>query len=125
MPAYNFQQRFAGLVKRRIKRQTIRARRKDGRDPKVGQRFVGYSGLRTKKCRRLVTGTITEVLPIEITPEHFRLAGKVLDIAEANSIALLDGFSHANEMVGWFLATHGRRFAGHLIRWLPDRNSAR
>jgi hypothetical protein len=118
MPAYNFQQRFADLVRRRIKRQTIRARRRDGRLPTIGQDFVGYTGMRTKKCRKLVTGTISEVLPIEIRPDGIQLDGRKLDDAEANTIALLDGFSHANEMVGWFIAQHGRHFVGHLIRWL-------
>lgn len=118
MPAYNFQQRFVQLVRRRIKRQTIRALRKDGRDPKVGQLFVGYTGMRTPKCRKLVIGTITAVMPIEISPAGIRLDGRILDDAEANTLAILDGFGHANEMVGWLIATHGRRFVGHVIRWL-------
>ena len=37
MPALNFQARFAPLVESGQKRQTIRAYRKDGRDPKPGQ----------------------------------------------------------------------------------------
>jgi hypothetical protein len=117
MPAYNFQPRFVDLVRRGIKRQTIRADRRDGRRPRVGQRMFAYSGLRTKQAKLLRIGDITAVLPIEISPAGIALEGKRLDDAEANALALLDGFQHVNEMVGWFIEHHGRRFAGLVIRW--------
>lgn len=119
MPVYNFQARFAGLVREGIKRQTICARRRDEQVPKVGDRFVAYAGMRTKKCRRLMEGRIVAVMPIEISAAGIRLEGKDLDAAQANALALLDGFASANEMIGWFIETHGRgRFVGHLIRWI-------
>jgi hypothetical protein len=119
VPAYNFQRRFASLVRRRIKRQTIRALRKDGRDPKAGQLFVGYTGMRTKLCRQLVTSSITEVYTVSIGPAGIRLDDRLLTDQEAHDLAIADGFSCANEMLGWFIANHGRgRFVGHVIRWL-------
>ena len=118
MPAYNFQARFAELVRKRIKRQTIRARRKDGRVPKVGERLVAYTGMRTKKCSRLSEGVISAVLPVKISFSGIVLDGRTLTPGEANSIAMLDGFQHANEMVGWFIDTHGHNFEGHLIQWV-------
>lgn len=118
MPAYTFQKRFAELVRKRIKRQTIRAHRKDGRVPKVGEHFVGYTGMRTKKCRFLVEGVISDVRPVEITARGIALDGRMLDLAESNTIAMLDGFQHVNEMVGWFIENHGRNFSGHLIQWV-------
>lgn len=118
MPAYNFQERFARAVELKVKRQTIRAVRRDGWVPKVHQQFVGYTGMRTKACRRLCTSSITEVLPIEISATGIRLAGRLLSNREANNIAIADGFGHVNEMIGWFIETHGRgHFTGHLIRW--------
>lgn len=36
------------------KRQTIRANRKDGRDPKQGQPLMLYTGMRTKSCVKLI-----------------------------------------------------------------------
>jgi hypothetical protein len=117
MPAYNFQPRFAPLVRRGVKKQTIRARRRDGRVPKIGQAFIGYTGLRTKNCKHLVTGVIAEVLPIEISPSGIHLNGRQLELDAANRLAVLDGFQHVNEMVGWFIEHHGRHFVGHLIRW--------
>jgi hypothetical protein len=117
MPAYNFQQRFADLVECGRKKQTIRARRRDGREPKVGQLFVAYTGMRTKACRQLVTSSIIEVLPIEILAGIY-LDGRCLTSDEAHKLAIADGFVSANEMLGWFIGTHGRRrFVGHLIRW--------
>lgn len=118
MGAYNFKAQFADAVEKRIKRQTIRAERKDGRVPEVGERFVGYTGMRTKNCRKLVDGRISEVLPIAIKDDGIWLAGKPLDDAEANTIALLDGFPSAKEMLLWFARTHGLHFEGRLIRWL-------
>jgi hypothetical protein len=118
MPAYNFQLQFADKVKARIKRQTIRADRKDGYVPEPGAMFKAFTGLRSKKCRFLTESRISEVLPIVIKPEGIWLAGKLLDDAEANSIALLDGFEDADEMCRWFAKQHGPDFSGHLIRWL-------
>ena len=118
MPAYNFQKRFAEMVRKRIKRQTIRAERKDGRIPEPGERFVGYTGMRTKQCRKLVDSVITEVLPVAITPDGIWLAGLPLDAATANAIAMLDGFANASEMLLWFRDQHGQHFSGHMIRWL-------
>lgn len=118
MPAYNFQARFADKVKQRLKRQTIRAERKDGRVPAVGELFKGFTGMRSKKCRFLYESRISEVLPIVIKPEGIWLDGKPLDDAEANTLALLDGFEDADEMCGWFGRMHGQDFSGHLIRWL-------
>lgn len=117
MPAYNFQQRFAPLVRSGAKKQTIRARRRDGRVPKEGGLFIGYTGMRTKKCQRLIVSTITAVTAIEISPEGIILNGSKLSIDAANRLAQLDGFQHANEMVGWFIEHHGRRFVGDVIRW--------
>ncbi len=118
MPAYNFQQQFAYKVKSRIKRQTIRAHRKDGRVPREGELFKGFTGMRTKKCRFLIESRISEVRHVMIDEAGICIDGKQLDDAEANSIALLDGFESANEMCSWFAKNHGFPFAGHMIRWL-------
>jgi hypothetical protein len=118
MPAYNFKQQFADKVQKRIKRQTIRAERKDGYVPKVGAAFIGYTGMRTKNCRKLVESRISKVLPILIRPTGIWLDGRRLDMAEATTIAMLDGFENADEMRGWFAKAHGESFDGWLIRWL-------
>lgn len=118
MPAYNFKERFADLVQKRIKRQTIRAERKDGYIPKVGDLFVGYSGMRTKNCRKLVESRISEVRHIMIDEAGIVVDGKQLGTLDANTLAQMDGFQNAYEMMAWFLEDHGDSFAGRMIRWL-------
>lgn len=118
MPAYNFKQQFADKVAHRIKRQTIRAERKDGYVPEPGALFIGYAGMRTKNCRKLVESRVSEVIPVSIKRDRIWLAGRELDNESAHSLALLDGFENAKEMLAWFNATHGDDFAGHVIRWL-------
>lgn len=117
MPAYNFKDRFAAAVATGKKKQTVRTRRRDGWTPKVGQPFTGYTRMRRQDCRKLVTSVITEVREVRINPAGFFVDGVKLTEEQAHELARLDGFSSANEMVGWFLETHGRYFFGHLIRW--------
>ena len=51
MPALNFQEQFAAAVESGEKRQTIRSERK--RPIKVGDTLYLYTGMRTKRCRKL------------------------------------------------------------------------
>jgi hypothetical protein len=117
MPAYNFQQRFANLVEDGRKKQTIRALRKDRRTPKVGQLFVGYTGMRTKVCRQLLTSSIMKVQRFGIVAGEFYVDTQLLTTEAAHALAIADGFSSANEMLGWFIDQHGRTFNGHIIHW--------
>ena len=52
MPALNFKKEFADKVASGEKRQTIRALRKDGKNPRPGQKLYLYTGMRTKYCRK-------------------------------------------------------------------------
>ena len=54
MPSLNFQAQFAPLVESGAKRTTIRALRRDGRNPKRGDPLYMFTGQRTRSCRRLV-----------------------------------------------------------------------
>lgn len=121
MPAYNFQARFAPLVRAGLKKTTIR-----GRDAKVGSTAYLFTGQRTRACVRLGQGTITSVLPIEIgrhacgepyasigggrAPSH--LVHDALD-----ALAKADGFKTGEEMADWFAAQQGLPFTGYLIEW--------
>lgn len=66
MPAINFKKQFAPAVESGEKRQTIRARRQDGRDPVAGQTLYLYTGIRTKGCRKLGEVTCKETQQITI-----------------------------------------------------------
>lgn len=140
MPALNFQARFAPLVESGEKRQTIRKRRKDGRDPKPGDTLYLYTGMRTKACRKLGEAKCREVFPFQLTARAETGNGNVNMFAGLSShrgggsrfraaslrdgtrsriarLAKADGFSSPEEMVCWFEAAHGLPFEGLLIRW--------
>ncbi len=121
MPAISFQERFAGPVETRAKRQTIRPKRK--REIKVGDTLHLYTGMRTKRCRMLGSAVCLDVIPIEISDEHIAIndAGKieVLRRREAglNRFARRDGFDSWEEMRDWFKNRYGLPFEGVLITW--------
>ena len=66
MAALNFQKQFAPDVESGIKLQTIRAKRKN--PIKEGETLYLYTGMRTKKCRKLGEVKCYSVLPFEISP---------------------------------------------------------
>ena len=52
MPALNFQTRFAPKILSGEKPFTLRALRKDGRDPQAGQPLYLFTAMRTKQCKK-------------------------------------------------------------------------
>ena len=125
MPAYNFQKRVVPAVESGLKRSTIRADRRGAR--RGGTAYL-YTGQRTKSCRKLGEGTITDVLPIEIgrnvCSEPYACLtedGKQINIVhrELEFLARDDGFETAEEMVEWMSGTYGLPFKGFLHKWDP------
>ena len=53
MPTYSYKERFVPFIKNKTKRQTVRAYRKDGKLPAVGEFVNNFFGMRTKWCTRL------------------------------------------------------------------------
>lgn len=119
MPAYNFKERFARKVQSGEKLHTIRATRKDGHRPIVGQPMHAYSGLRTKKTKLLLLSTISKVDRIKINVDGSIVveARGRLTVDEAHALAMADGFTSANELYEFFKETHGLPFEGDLIHW--------
>jgi hypothetical protein len=130
MPAYNFQLRFADAVADGRKTQTIRAPRKDGRVPKVGETAYLYTGMRSSACRKLGEGRIIGVENILIDEDGAFISGVDIPICDAlandgkykvlgkrDAFAQADGFTDWQDMVGWFRDTHGLPFVGHMIMW--------
>ena len=118
MPALNFKKQFAPDVEARIKRQTIRARRRDGRNPQPGQILYLYTGMRTKSCRKLGTATCISVEPIAIENSDVIAVGpNVLTVDEKFMLAKADGFHYIDDFRSFFLKTHGLPFYGFLIKW--------
>ena len=122
MPALNFKARFAEMVETGAKRQTIRAMRKDGRDPAPGDVLHLYTGMRTKACRKLREEVCTASEPIGIGRDGFVLMGegdgfKRLAPVEIEDLARADGFDTVETFFEFFKQTHGIPFNGMLIKW--------
>ena len=129
MYVLNFQKQFAAAVESGQKRQTIRARRKNGQGPKPGDHLRLYTGMRTKQCRKLKDVECIAVEQIRITEivvdnGHDQevgivviAKGKQLTIPEATALAKEDGFYTPDDFVNFFADTHGLPFEGLLIRW--------
>lgn len=128
MPIYNFQKRFADDVESGNKTQTIRRIRK--RPTRAGERLYLYTGLRTKKPRKLREDDpkCTRVLPIEIHEERAKVKVKVglewLPESELDGFARADGFADARDFHLFWSKVHGLTprapLTGfELIQWEP------
>lgn len=115
MPAFNFQKQFAKGVALLLKRQTIRAKRKNR--PRVGQTAYCYTGMRTTSCTWLGEWVIKQVVDVLIMPEGVLLNGGALKHAELDPFARADGFEDFGAMVKWFGKQHGLPFRGDLVMW--------
>jgi len=126
MPALNFKKEFAALVELGLKdpshpeakRQSIRAIRKDGRDPRPGQILYLYFGLRTAFCRKLGEVECKEQIAITIEPWDNIIVGlKSLNFKEEKEFARQDGFKSTDDFFKFFKTTHGLPFYGFLYKW--------
>lgn len=123
MPILSYKKKFAPLVEAGAKRHTIRARRKDGKDPKAGQTLYQYTGLRTKGCRKLREDICTSSTPIQIDPDCVVVGGELLTEEQEEKLALGDGFTCLTDFREFFLEDHPKKgtveeqFDGFLIKW--------
>lgn len=121
----NFKKQFVSAIESGAKKQTIRAIRKDKRQPEIGDILRLYTGMRTKGCRRIADVVCTEVYPIKIYDDGVNVFSPVESIVfepiendfSLNRFAELDGFKSWEEMREWFGKIHGLPFNGILIRW--------
>jgi hypothetical protein len=130
MVALNFKAQFADDVELERKCRSIRAPRKDGRNPKRGDKLQLYTGMRQAGCRKLRDATVTRVRPVEIDHLGITLDGRKLYAGDApayqggpdpeawdGDFARADGFDAFQDMLEFFEKTHGLPFHGFLIEW--------
>jgi len=133
MPAWSFQPRFReallqGLAEAvnnpppfrglRPKRQTIRHRREDGRDPRPGQECNLWIAQRTPE--REFLGRTPAIVRQEIDIAHpgaVVLHGSRIGPGSVTRIARLDGFEEADLLYEFLDVAHGFPFAGYVFRW--------
>lgn len=115
---FNFKDRFAIPVETGAKTSTIRLFLKT-ETPEIGDRLKCYSGMRTKRCRKLLSTTCQACLPISITEAAITLGGRKLTGAEENELAVNDGFADAAELRKFFRKTYGFPLPGkpHWVSW--------
>lgn len=129
-PLLGFSKEFARDVRSGAKRQTIRAYRKDRRDPKVGQTLYLWTGLRRPGARKLgekvclsvysvmlLDPSTTAFSPVRMGNDSVPRALFDLDYDEREALADRDGFLGAADMLRWFDKVHGLPFRGLVIRW--------
>lgn len=134
MPLLGFKKRFAPMVENglkehpdpaiAIKRQSIRAKRRDGRNPHAGETLYLYTGLRTKQCRKLGQTPCKSTTEIVVARSGICLAGQWITPAEADQIAIADGFNSYSELWDFMEREHHMMaiedtsgFWGLLIKW--------
>lgn len=122
MALINFQERFANDIENGKKRQTIRKQRKY--PIKLGETLYLYTGLRTKKARKLrteicknVEGIRIQWLGIVLYNDKKRIKKINVGSRTSNKFAEEDGFKDFYQMMAWFDDTHGLPFDGVLIKW--------
>lgn len=128
MPSLNFTV-FPDKVENGTKPHSIRA----GDRFKVGVALSFFTGMRTKKCRRLRPNTVcTAAVPISIFTNRRVVAGAgsrfygegALTEHEIIGLALRDGFACPDDMFEFFFEQirardKGREFRGQLVEWQP------
>lgn len=117
MVAFNFKARWAGDVETGRKRSTIRAKKRAS----PGDPLQLYTGMRTKRCRKLRDAVCSAVDEISIAVHgnfvSVRLNGELLPSTQARAIALADGFDGVTSFAEFFERQYGLPFRGLLVHW--------
>jgi len=119
MPLLNYKKEFAPWVEiglkapdhPKAKTQTIRARRKDCRNPKPGQTLYHYTGLRTAYTRKLGESVCKSSETISIESMVDVVVGiDSLSFYEIEALGIQDGFESGYEFLEFFKKVHGSSF---------------
>lgn len=114
MVAINFSERFAGLVERGEKRQTIRR----GKKCEPGAALQLYTGQRTKACRKIGEAVCRDVTCVGLTARGVTLGDKSTFPSDIDDFARADGFTDYADMWKWFSERYETNsFTGYVIRW--------
>ena len=117
MPSFNFKPQFADDVENYIKLQTIRSTRRG----KVGDTAYLYTGMRTKKCRKLGEGILTEIRSVYIVDNYVYVQSgdEYFTTEKLDEFARTDGFRNWVEMKAWFSNQYGLPYSGCMHKWKP------
>ncbi len=114
MVAFNFSPEFADRVAFGEKCQTIRRTKR----AKPGDTLQLYTGMRTKKCRKLRDAVCTTVCYVAIRPDYLTVGDVRKHPRDIDDFARADGFENYKAMVVWFQKRYNQPFfVGYLHRW--------
>lgn len=109
------------------KRQTIRKAGKKWENVKAGDKLTLYTGLRTKKCRKLGEAEVESIEDIVIRIGFlwsFVCVGEIeVSEDEALEIAKADGFDCIRDFFEFFNNHYGLHFTGKIIKWKNFRKA--
>ena len=94
MPQLGFKKHFPPLIKADKKPFTLRALRKDGRDPKAGQMLYMFTDLRQKSCKKFAEKMCRFAVNIRLHSNKVEIPGlaSLSRPTDLDTFARLDGF---------------------------------
>ena len=118
MTAFSFKPYMAPKILDGTKLSTIRSTKRC----EVGDTMQLYTGMRTKKCKKLKDVVCIGVAPIMIRePDIWAIIGKIEgNIHPANVLHLQEGFKNAQEFLEFFRQEYGLPYRGWIHAWLPE-----
>lgn len=118
MPSLSFQKRFVPRVESGEKLHSIRPRRKNPGQWMPGKTVHLFYAMRTKHCRRLGIGRITELRDVVICHTHVEIDGaRITEEADLDAFARADGFESWADFIPFFSEFYGLPWEGSLIKW--------
>ena len=118
-----FQPRFAELVEKGLKWQTVRPVRKRAIRKSDTLSLRKWAGLPYRSQQIVISSEVcSEVSSVELFRHsdgrlRFKLAGKGYNKTGLQNFAKADGFDGWQEFVDWIEETHGLPFTGIVIHW--------
>jgi hypothetical protein len=112
MVSLNFQPQFEPKILSGEKNCTIRATT----IAKPGVNLQLYTGMRTRKCRKICDAVCISTQPIKITENHITINYDTAPTENSN-LYKNDGFENQQEMIKFFKKLYGLPFYGILITW--------
>lgn len=114
MPSFNFKPEFVPDILANKKGGTIRMTQRC----KPGQTMFLFTGMRTKKCKRIGTKPCVGVMPIQVTESRFLLLnGVYLGLQDSNDFAKADGFRDLDAFFKFFENQYGLPYSGWWHVW--------
>jgi hypothetical protein len=121
MPALNFKTQFAPPILAGTKPFTLRALRKDGRDPKAGQPLYMFTAMRTKQCKKFAEKPcrFAETIKLSWRSVFIPTLGHLQTDEQLESFSRLDGFNDYVAFCAFHKITDGMTSKSmRLIAWI-------